>query len=222
MEIQGVDIKEPKMLTSKRLRGSEIMVHHGVEGSEHGRAGGLKWSWYHFRPSVFGAQGVLISDPLVVEGIFKTCPLGCTTLSHRSGKSNPKPQEKTHFQFDTLELLIGYKANWTGGRYATARASHVRIVQFRRWNLVEIPPSAFPPANTSVFQCPHLWAKLLLQEALTWYGLSCPDWLRLPPGDGSGTDDSCGHRTSEVDPYSRTNGKSKTDSQDLYQASSQR
>ena len=42
MEIQGVEIKEPKMLTSKHLRGSEIMVHHGVEGSEHGRAGGLK------------------------------------------------------------------------------------------------------------------------------------------------------------------------------------
>ena len=42
MEIQGVDIKEPKMLTSKHLRGSEIMVRHHVEGSEHGRVGGLK------------------------------------------------------------------------------------------------------------------------------------------------------------------------------------
>jgi len=31
-----------KMLTSKHLRGSEIMVHHDVEGFEHGRVGGLK------------------------------------------------------------------------------------------------------------------------------------------------------------------------------------
>ena len=118
-----------------------------------------------------GCSGAVLS--IVHRPIFR----------HGQTKSTDDPSYKKK---DALPA--GDQANSTAGRY---KQGH-RMFLF--------PCSDGGISWQSVVWHPHLWAKLLLQEALPCAWLSCQGWLWLPLFRGWGTECSCGLRTSEVDP----------------------